>query len=139
MRNRLPDEQSTAVVETIVGVSLKVEGDLKSQGDIRIDGEVRGSITTDGAVLIGTSAKVFANVKAASAEVAGHVEGDINVTKRIALAESARVKGNLTCTELVIAQGAQFTGQSSMSTEEPAAGPAVQVPTELRAKAAASA
>lgn len=126
------------VTETVVGTSLKVEGDLKSQGDIRIDGEVRGSISTDGALLVGTSAKLFANVRAESAEIAGSVEGDLVVARRIALTETARVKGNLTCTELVIAQGAQFSGQSSMSSDE-AAEAKVDVPSELRAKADAPA
>lgn len=131
MRTKLDSEQ-VSVAETIVGASLKVEGDLKSQGDIRIDGEVSGTISTDGAVLIGTNAKVHANVRAASVEVAGAVEGDIVASKRVALSETARVKGNLTCTELVIAQGAQFTGQSSMSSESQ---PAVEVPSQFSATA----
>lgn len=133
---RKPMDDQIAISETVVGSSLRVEGDLKSQGDIRIDGEVKGSIATDGAVLIGTSAKLLANVRAASVEVAGSVEGDITAAKRVALTETARVKGNLTCTELVIAQGAQFTGQSTMQGVESTA---VEVPASLDAKAEASA
>lgn len=114
---RKNSEDQTVVAETIVGSSLKVEGDLKSQGDIRIDGEVRGSVLTDGVILVGTSAKVFASIKAASAEIAGAVEGDIVVAKRVSLIETARVRGNITCNELVIAQGAQFSGQSTMPGE----------------------
>jgi len=129
------DEQ-IAISETVVGSSLRVEGDLKSQGDIRIDGEVKGSIETDGSVLIGTSAKLLANVRAANVEVAGSVEGDVVAAKRVALTETARVKGNLTCTELVIAQGAQFTGQSTMQGVETTA---VEVPSSLGAKAKAGA
>lgn len=100
--------------ETVVGASLKVDGDLKSQGDMRIEGKVHGSIQTDGTVSIGQGAEVTANITAANAEIAGQVEGDIKVKDRLSLTESARVKGNLTSQELVIAQGAVFSGTSAM-------------------------
>ncbi|MFO0704953.1 MAG: polymer-forming cytoskeletal protein [Candidatus Andersenbacteria bacterium] len=123
MRNRQEDTndiplETTRAAETIVGTSLKIEGDLKSDGDIRIDGEVVGSVTTKGDVHIGPQAAVTATVMAANAFVAGRVAGDIVAQKRIALESTARVKGNLTSQELSIAQGAQFNGASTMAGQE---------------------
>lgn len=107
-------EQPIPAPETVVGASLKVDGDLKSQGDIRIEGKVHGSIQTDGTVVIGPSAEITASIQAANAEISGRVEGDITVKERLSLTNSAKVKGNLISQELVIQQGAVFSGNSSM-------------------------
>ncbi len=121
MRNRDTEVQpshTSTQPETVVGASLKIEGDLKSNGDIRIDGEVTGSVETKGDVFIGPEAAVNANVMATNAHVAGRVTGDIVVNKKLSLESSARVKGNVTSAELVVSQGARFNGTSSMTGEE---------------------
>jgi cytoskeletal protein CcmA (bactofilin family) len=117
MRQR-NDDEFAPVTETVIGTSLHLEGDLKSQGDIKIEGEVQGTVSTEGSVSITSSAKVVAGVQASNVEIAGSLEGDVTAKQRISLSETARVKGNLSCAELVIAQGAQFTGASSMSGAE---------------------
>ncbi|MDP2587437.1 MAG: polymer-forming cytoskeletal protein [bacterium] len=123
MRNKEPVQPDNLLVsdqpaETIVGASLKVQGDLKSDGDIRIDGEVQGSIITKGSVFIGQQASVEASIQAGSAQICGKVAGDISVSKKLELQPSARLKGNISAAELVIQQGAQFNGSSSMTGAE---------------------
>ncbi|MFH0830683.1 MAG: polymer-forming cytoskeletal protein [Parcubacteria group bacterium] len=108
------------IPETIVGASLKIEGELKSEGDIRIDGEVRGSVTTKGDVFIGQNAVVSATVQATNASIAGRVTGDIMVNKQLSLEPTARVKGNTSSSEFSVARGAQFNGMSTMSGSEAA-------------------
>ena len=123
MRNKEPAQPEKIApleqpAETIVGASLKVQGDLKSDGDIRIEGEVQGSIITKGNVFIGGQASVEATIQAGSAQIAGKVMGDVSVSKRLELQSSARLKGNISAAELVIQQGAQFNGSSSMTGAE---------------------
>jgi cytoskeletal protein CcmA (bactofilin family) len=139
MRNR-PESQDEQTVlpsqnaETVVGSSLKIEGDLKSESDIRIDGEVTGSVMTKGNVHIGPGASVTATVQAANAFVAGRVTGDIMVQKSVSLESTARVKGNITSAELAIARGAQFNGASTMTGEETARVPAAKARAERSAE-----
>lgn len=118
MRNRDTSnnevQSSQPTPETVVGASLKIEGDLKSEGNIRIDGEVRGSVSTTGNVYIGKEAIVEASVEASNAEIAGRVTGDVSVQKRLELQGTARLNGNTNSAELVVQQGAQFNGTSSM-------------------------
>jgi cytoskeletal protein CcmA (bactofilin family) len=128
-------EQSTSTPETVVGSSLRVDGELTSQGDIRIDGEVRGTIKTQGNVTIGSGATVTANIEAASAEIAGQVTGDVTVKDKVTLAQTARHKGNVTCAKLVIHEGAVFSGTSHMSNEQ--SKPSLKVPNSLKSKAPA--
>jgi len=121
MRNREPEVEASITgkqPETVVGASLKIEGDLQSNGDIRIDGEVTGTVVTKGDVFIGPEANVSANVQATNAHIAGRVTGDISVQKKVSLESSARVKGNVTSAELVVSQGARFNGMSTMTGEE---------------------
>jgi cytoskeletal protein CcmA (bactofilin family) len=115
MRNRHQDDPTSDLqAETVVGASLNIEGDLKSKGNISIDGSIKGTVHTEGVVKVGAQAQVMANVTGKEVQVAGLVEGDIHADGRITLAGTARVKGNLSSSELVIEQGAHFTGASQM-------------------------
>lgn len=107
-------EKQPELPETVVGSTLKVDGDLNSQGDLRIDGEVHGSIHTEGSIIIGTEAKIFANITATNAEISGQVEGDLNIKNKTSLTETARVRGKIKTAELSISSGALFCGESVM-------------------------
>ena len=100
-------------VETVLGKSLKIEGNIKSDAGMRIDGEVQGSIECAGDVVIGQSAKVEASVSAKCVVVAGQVIGNITAEK-VELAKTAAVKGDIHCSELSIEAGAAFSGKTLM-------------------------
>lgn len=108
-------KNSTAheAVETVLGKSLKIEGNIKSDAGMRIDGEVQGSIECAGDVVIGQSAKVEASVSAKCVVVAGQVIGNITAEK-VELAKTATVKGDIQCSELSIEAGAAFSGKTLM-------------------------
>ena len=56
--------------ETIIGPSVKVEGDFVGQGNIIVDGVIKGSVTTNGNLRVGDQAKITAAVAAANAQAA---------------------------------------------------------------------
>lgn len=100
--------------ETIVGPSVKIQGDLNSEGNIRIEGGVIGKVNTTQSVHIGEAAKLAADVQAGNAIVAGEVQGNIKVSGNLILQASARVAGDISCGILRVEDGAQFTGKCSM-------------------------
>ena len=104
----------SGVAETIVGTSVKLKGNLKSDGDITVDGSVNGEIKTKGAVNIGPSAHVIANVKAKKVAVSGTVQGNIEATERLTITETGRIYGDIVANVLSISAGAIFTGKSTM-------------------------
>ena len=69
--------------------------------------------------MIGESAVVTAQIKAASVVVAGKISGDIVATQRIEIRPSAKVLGNVTSPVLIIHEGALFEGHCSMQAESP--------------------
>lgn len=102
------------VDETVIGHSIKIEGDLVSNGSIAVEGEVIGSIKTEQTLKIGAQAKVTAEVKAQSAIISGKVEGNIVVEDKLDLNESAEVTGDITAKVVSIAAGAVFNGKCTM-------------------------
>lgn len=103
------------VVDTIVGTSIKIEGDLTSQDSIVIEGEVVGSLKTEKSLKIGEKAKVVADVQAQEARICGKVEGNITVQGQLELTSTAEVNGDLKASTLIIASGAIFNGRCSMT------------------------
>ncbi len=95
----------------------KISGKLSFEGPARIDGHVDGEIAAKDSVIIGESATVTAQIKAASIIVAGKVSGDITASQRIEIRPSARVVGNLTSPVLVVHEGAVFEGHCAMQPE----------------------
>lgn len=95
----------------------KISGKLFFEGPVRIDGQVDGEISANDSLVIGESAVVTAQVKAAAVVIAGKISGDILAGKRIEIRPTARVFGNLTTPVLVVHDGALFEGHCTMHTE----------------------
>jgi cytoskeletal protein CcmA (bactofilin family) len=106
--------QDNTAAETVVGPSVKIQGDLNSEGNIRIEGSVLGKVNTTQSVHIGEAAVIQADIQAGNAIIAGQVQGNIKVSGNLILQATARVNGDLACTVLRVEDGALFTGKCSM-------------------------
>ncbi len=113
------EEGETHGVETIIGPSVKVEGNFVGSGNVIVDGVVNGSISTTKDIRIGERAKVKADIDAANVVVAGELHGNIKAGGRLELAASAKVYGNVEATVLSVAQGAILNGKCMMVKQEP--------------------
>ncbi len=107
-------QDNMAAAETVVGPSVKIQGDLNSEGNIRIEGGVMGKVNTTQSVHIGEAAMLVADVQAGNAIVAGQVQGNIKVSGNLILQGTARIAGDISCAVLRVEDGAQFTGKCSM-------------------------
>jgi cytoskeletal protein CcmA (bactofilin family) len=94
----------------IIGIGTEIDGNLITKGDIRIDGKIIGDVSVKAKVVIGISGEVIGNLIGENAEIAGLVNGDINITETLYITATAQVKGNISSNKLMIAQGAQLTG-----------------------------
>lgn len=101
-------------VETIIGSSVKLEGDLLGEGNINVHGEILGKIQTKGDVIIGKSANVKADVNATNITVSGSVEGNIKSEQKLEITEGGRILGDISSKSLSISPGANFSGQCNM-------------------------
>lgn len=114
-----PDENSTVSEisnpETIIGPSMKVEGDFVGEGDVIVDGEVRGTLKTKQDLKVGEKAIIKADVEAVNALVSGTIEGNLTALENLELTPSANVKGDIVTKILQIAAGANVNGTITMS------------------------
>jgi cytoskeletal protein CcmA (bactofilin family) len=100
--------------ESIVGPSVKIDGDLKSQGNLRIDGTVTGKVKTTQNLFVGESANISADVDAENASVSGTVQGNIKVSGALTIGRTGRLLGDITCGTLMVEEGAYFIGKCNM-------------------------
>ncbi len=107
--------------ESIIGASLRIEGDLVAADSLRIDGVVNGNILqseNQGAtVAVAVGATVTGNIAANDVIVAGTVCGDIVATGRVEVVDSAKVQGNITYGSIGVTPGARIIGQLSQIDE----------------------
>lgn len=102
---------SSRPTATIIAKGVKVEGDFASDGDVQIEGEVKGSLATKGRLTVGVEAIIRAEVKAGDAVIAGTVEGNVIVERRIDLKSTAKLLGDLTAEALTVESGAKVNGK----------------------------
>jgi cytoskeletal protein CcmA (bactofilin family) len=109
------DKDLNGPAETIVGPSVKIQGDLNSEGNIKIEGQVTGKVKTSQSVFIIPGAKISADVLAGNAIIGGEVQGNLKISGHLILQNSAKILGDITCNVLRVEDGALFTGKCAMA------------------------
>jgi cytoskeletal protein CcmA (bactofilin family) len=116
MFNKSTEESEIKGVETLIGPSVKVEGEFVGRGNVVVEGIVIGSLKTDGGLQVGSQAKINANIEAKEAISGGEINGNLKIKGFLELTAQAKIFGDIECTNLSIAKGAIFNGKCQMST-----------------------
>lgn len=110
----MPTMREVTNPETIIGPSMKVEGDFVGEGDVIVEGEVRGTLKTKQDLKVGENAVIKADVEAVNALIAGTIEGNLAAHENLELTATAKVKGDVSAKVLRIAAGANVNGTITM-------------------------
>jgi len=94
----------------------RVEADIQARS-ITLAGQVRGNLTAEGEVSLPTDSRLEGDIHAGNVAVGGVVKGNIVAGGKVELGDRARVEGDITSKTLVIADGAFFSGRSTMGEE----------------------
>jgi cytoskeletal protein CcmA (bactofilin family) len=100
----------------LVGKGTVFEGTVRAESDVRASGKIVGTLQVNGKAMIAESGSVDGEIIATNADIAGHVQGEIEVEERLVLKSTAQVDGNIETDRLVVEEGAQFTGECKMDT-----------------------
>lgn len=100
---------------TLIGKDTVLETTLlKSKESVQINGVVNGDVQVEGSVVIGQNGSVKGNVSASFILVAGKIEGNCRIVNQIHATKSAVIDGDISCSSIVIDDGAQINGRCEM-------------------------
>jgi len=114
-----------------LGPRDRLIGQLYIEGDLRVGGIVEGELEATGDVEIDDMANVKASLAGRDVTVRGHLVGAVVARKRLVVARSGSVIGDVRVQRLAIQDGATFSGKVSMG----AAAEASAKPIEAKAVA----
>jgi cytoskeletal protein CcmA (bactofilin family) len=86
---------------------------------------VQGEVHATGDVVVDDEANVNASIAGGDVSIRGHVSGPVTARKRLVVARSGSLNGDVKVARLVIQDGATFSGKVSMGPQsDPVAEPA---------------
>jgi cytoskeletal protein CcmA (bactofilin family) len=107
-RSQVDERRTTAWI----GQGVVIEGRITSSQDLRIDGSVEGTIEVgDHLLIVGAGAVIKANLVARSLLISGTVIGNVTVTDRLDVKETASVRGDISAPRLIMVDGAMVNGK----------------------------
>jgi cytoskeletal protein CcmA (bactofilin family) len=102
-------------IDSLIGATTRVEGNVFFSGGLRVDGAVRGNVSAlpeqPGTLVISEHARVDGEVQAAHIVVNGTINGPLNAGETLELQASSRVKGDVHYKSIEIQQGAVVEGR----------------------------
>ncbi|HTU67698.1 MAG TPA: polymer-forming cytoskeletal protein [Steroidobacteraceae bacterium] len=108
-------KQTSMRIDTLVGKTAHLKGDLVFSGGLHLDGRVDGnviSIAEDGGALsVSETGFIEGRVEVTNIIMNGTVNGDMVARERLVLGGKARVNGNVHYGVIEMAPGAVITGK----------------------------
>jgi cytoskeletal protein CcmA (bactofilin family) len=102
-------------IDTLVGMSARIEGNVSFSGGLRIDGEVRGNvIAVDGAdslLIVSEHARIEGEVRCANMVVNGHICGPVVASELLEVQPKGSIVGNVHYKRIELHGGASVSGQ----------------------------
>lgn len=102
-------------IDSLLGISTNIEGNVHFKGGLRIDGHVKGNVIADPAessmLVISEQAKIEGEVRAGHIVVNGEINGPVYSTELIEIQPKARISGDVHYKALEMMNGALVSGQ----------------------------
>lgn len=103
-----PASKRGRAAPSIISADMVIQGSINSAGDVQIDGRLEGDVRSAGLV-IGDKAEIHGEIHAEEVNVRGKVLGRI-CGRRVLLAATSHVEGDILHEALAVEAGAFFEG-----------------------------
>jgi len=107
--------QTSTRIDTLLGKTANLNGDLEFSGGLHLDGRVNGNVRSTapdgGALSVSETGFIEGRVEVTSIVMNGTVNGDMYARDRLVLGGKARVNGNVHYGVIEMAPGAVITGK----------------------------
>lgn len=102
-------------IDTLIGKSARVHGDVDFQGGLHLDGHIAGAVRSDDAqdssLSVSASGSIEGPVQVPTVLLNGSVKGDIRARERVVLGATAKVEGDVYYGIIEMTLGAQIIGK----------------------------
>lgn len=113
MFNRKPKN----VIDTLIGASTRIQGDLRFSGGMRIDGHVRGNVIAEpgqrSLLVISEEARIDGEIRVEHLVTNGEINGSVFSSEMLELQPKARITGDVNYKKLEMHSGALVSGRLS--------------------------
>lgn len=107
--------KTKSTIDSLIGASTLIQGDLKFKGGLRIDGHIKGNVIAetdeDSMLVISELAKVEGEVRVAHLVVNGEINGPVYSSELLELQPKARITGDVHYKALEMHGGALVCGK----------------------------
>ncbi len=102
-------------IDSLIGASTRIEGNVVFSGGLRVDGIVRGNVQTapeqSATLVVSEQARIEGEVHAAHLVVNGTIIGPVHSAETLELQSGSRVRGDVHYKTLEMHQGAIIEGR----------------------------
>lgn len=109
--------RNTEKLESLIGASSSVSGNINTKGTLRVDGHMEGNVNADW-VIIGEKASLKGDITARGIIVGGKIEGSLKAKEIVEIKSKGQVYGDIHTGKLTVIEGGLFDGRSAMTKEE---------------------
>jgi len=103
-----------AEVNTLIGASTILQGDINFSCVMRVDGEIQGNIVGDNSnsvLILSDNGKIIGELKVDNLIVNGSIEGNVYIGEKIELYPNAKITGDVHYNLLEMEVGAEVNGR----------------------------
>ena len=101
-------------IETLIGTSIEIRGDLIFSGGLHVDGKIIGNVIaedgSDSMLVLSDHGCVEGEVRVPYVVLNGEIIGDVYAAERVELSRHAQVNGNVYYNLLEMAMGSEVNG-----------------------------
>jgi len=101
-------------IETLIGQSIEVDGDLNFNGGLHLDGKIKGNVTSDNGsnsvLVVSEQGQISGDVNVPYAVINGTINGNVYASEKLELSHKACITGNVHYNVLEMASGASVNG-----------------------------
>lgn len=101
-------------IDSLIGISTNIEGNVHFKGGLRIDGHVKGNVIAEAGsssmLVISEKARIDGEVRASHIVVNGEINGPVFCSELIELQTKAKISGDVHYKALEMMNGALVSG-----------------------------
>jgi cytoskeletal protein CcmA (bactofilin family) len=109
------NRKSKSTIDSLIGLTTSIIGDVHFKGGLRIDGHVKGNVIADSAdnsmLVISEQARIEGEVRVAHLVVNGEIRGPVFSSELLELQPKARITGDVYYKALEMHGGAIVSGK----------------------------